>query len=142
MEEFYPMPLFVTIEVKNIIASLEWYEHSLGFRTVYVTSPEPDEKPSLAHIRRNRYQDLLLVPSKSGLPNSPGQGVSINFLPGDDSVDAIAKKAIAAKSAKVEGPINRPWNVREITIYDPDGYCIRFSEPIDLTKTFKEVMGD
>jgi hypothetical protein len=31
--------------------------------------------------------------------------------------------------------------VREITVHDPDGYRIRFSEPIDLTKTFAEVTG-
>ena len=62
-------------------------------------------------------------------------------IPGEEPVDTIAERAIAAGSPRVEGPVERPWNVREITVHDLDGYRIRFSEPIDTTKNFKEVMG-
>lgn len=66
----------------------------------------------------------------------------INFLPGEVSVLTIAERARAAGSPEVEGPIERPWNVREVTITDLDGYRIRFSEPIDMNKTFDEVIED
>jgi catechol 2,3-dioxygenase-like lactoylglutathione lyase family enzyme len=139
MEEFYPMPAFASLEVADVSASAAWYREALGFRSVYEAPPGPDGQPTLIHLRRERYQDLLLSPAPPGSLQSPGQGVVINFLPGAEPVAAIAEKAKAAGAPQVEGPVERPWNAREITVHDPDGYRIRFSEPIDLTKTFAEV---
>ena len=41
-----------------------------------------------------------------------------------------------------EGPVNRPWNTREIVVHDPDGYTLVFFEPVDITRTFEDVMGN
>ena len=35
MDDFYPMPIFVNLEVSNIDISAEWYQQALGFREVY-----------------------------------------------------------------------------------------------------------
>jgi hypothetical protein len=94
----------------------------------------------MVHLRRERYQDLLLFPSPSDSPVEPGEGLTINFLPGEVSLDALAEQVRAAGSTQVEGPLERPWNVRELTVYDPDGYRIRFSEPIDMEKPFEKVV--
>jgi len=139
MEEFYPMPAFISLEVTDVSVSTAWYEAALGFRSVYDAPPGPDGRPAMVHLRRDRYQDLLLFPAQPGSLSTPGQGVVINFLPGEESVDTLARNAKTAGSPMVEGPIERPWNVREVTIHDPDGYRLRFSEPIDTTKSFAEV---
>jgi catechol 2,3-dioxygenase-like lactoylglutathione lyase family enzyme len=139
MEDFYPMPAFVTLEVMNIVASVSWYENALGFRVVFQSPPAPAAEAMMVHLRRDRYQDLLLFSIQDGDMEKRGGGVILNFLPGDESV--IARRAASAGSSKVEGPIDRPWNVKEITILDPDGYRIRFSEVLDPDKSFDDVVG-
>ena len=56
-------------------------------------------------------------------------------------VEEIARQAQAAGTVDVEGPVERAWNVRDVTVCDPDGYPLRFSEPIDITRSFEDVMG-
>jgi catechol 2,3-dioxygenase-like lactoylglutathione lyase family enzyme len=135
MEDFYPMPMFVNLEVSNLDLSAEWYQQAFEFRVVYST-------PGLVHLRRDRYQDVLLFPSQSGELDSPGNGIVIQFQAGENSVDEIADKARQAGSKDVVGPLEQPWNVREVTVHDPDGYRLRFSEAIDTNLSFNEVMGD
>jgi catechol 2,3-dioxygenase-like lactoylglutathione lyase family enzyme len=134
------MPVFITLEVKDISAATRWYQEALGFRPVFDAPPGPDGKLTLVHLRRERYQDLLLVPTQMERTDPPREGLVINFLPGEESVSTIAERARAARSPEVDGPIERPWNAREITITDLDRYRIRFSEPIDMNKTFDEVI--
>lgn len=135
MDDFYPMPMFVNLEVSNIDISAEWYQQALGFREVY-------RVPGLIHLRRDRYQDVLLFPSESGGLDSPGKGIVIQLQAGEVSVDEIAENVRQSTPTSVEGPLDRPWNVREVTVQDPDGYRLRFSEPIDINLSFDEVMGD
>ena len=135
MEDFYPMPMFANLEVSNLDISTEWYQQALGFRVVY-------RVPGLVHLRRDRYQDVLLFPSESGRLDSPGRGIVMQIQAGEVSVDEIADKARQAGSTDVVGPLEQPWNVREVTIRDPDGYRLRFSEPIDTNLSFNEVMDD
>jgi len=69
MEDFYPMPMFINLEVADLPASVDWYQRALGFRVVF---EGPPGEPPMAHLRRDRYQDLLLFPA-------PGEGVPIQF---------------------------------------------------------------
>jgi SAM-dependent methyltransferase len=39
--------------------------------------------------------------------------------------------------ALVEGPVERPWNVRDLVVADPDGYLLVFTEPLDLASLAK-----
>jgi hypothetical protein len=55
-------------------------------------------------------------------------------------VDEIAQQARESGATRIDGPVVRPWNVRDVTVYDPDGYRLRFSEPMDLDRSFDEVM--
>jgi len=135
MDDFYPMPMFANLEVSNLDLSAEWYQQALGFHVVY-------RVPGLVHLRRDRYQDVLLIPSESGGLDSPGKGVVMQFQAGEVSAGEIADKARQAGSSDVVGPREQPWNVREVTVQDPDGYQLRFSEPIDTSLSFDEVMGN
>jgi predicted lactoylglutathione lyase len=137
VEDFYPMPMFINLEVADLSSSAEWYRQALGFRIVY---SGPPGAPALIHLRRDRYQDILLVTSQEASPFQPGKGIIIQIQAGSVGVEEIARQAKLAGTVLVEGPVERPWNVRDVTIQDLDGYRLRFSEPVDTTKSFKDVM--
>ncbi|WP_047153427.1 VOC family protein [Aneurinibacillus tyrosinisolvens] len=140
MEQFYVMPSFVKLSVHHITESAEWYAKALGFETVF-SMPGPDGKTMLTHLRRAKYQDILLVATPSeffSTQEHPGYGVTINFA--SDNVDEIFEKSKKLGASIIEGPLNRPWNAREITIQDLDGYQLTFTQQMDPSKTFTDVI--
>ena len=140
--EIYPMPMFPTLAVADVGASAEWYAEVLGFGTVFVL-PGTDGAPVLAHLRWRKYADVLLVPGWGRSPSGrKGVGVSLSFLVGDVSVDAMAERLVERGVELDEGPVTRAWNTREIVVMDPDGYRLVFFEAVDVERSFEEVMGD
>jgi uncharacterized glyoxalase superfamily protein PhnB len=142
-EEIYPMPIFPTLIVKDVEASSNFYQNVLGFKNIF-TMPGPDGKPSLVHLRWVKYADVLITKPRDGkeLTEPKGVGVSLNFNMlehFDGDMDAFAKHA-REKGANVTGPIDQPWNVREVTVFDPDGYKLIFAMPINLNLKFDEVI--
>jgi len=125
--ETYPMPSFVTLVVSDIERSTDWYCNGLGFLEVF-TMPGPGGAPSLVHLRWTRYGDLLLYPDRGGaLAATPrGKGVGLNYAAED--VDQLATRAREHGAQVVEGPVDRPWNARELVILDPDGYRLVFNQ--------------
>lgn len=143
-EEIYPMPSFPTLIVKNVEASSSFYQNALGFKPIF-TMTGPDGQPSLVHLRWTKYADLLIARSRDGkeLPEPKGVGISLNFnmfehFNGD--MEGFANYA-RENGANVLGPIDQPWNVREVTVWDPDGYKLIFTMPINLNLSFAEVIG-
>jgi len=143
-EEIYPMPSFPTLIVRDVETSSKFYQNTLGFKHIF-TMPGPDGQPSLAHLRWTKYADLLLTISRDGreLPEPRGVGISLSFhmfehFHGD--MEAFAKHA-RENGANVTGPVDQPWNIREVTVIDPDGYNLIFVVPINLNLSFDEVMG-
>jgi len=142
-EEIYPMPIFPTLIVKDVEASSTFYQNVLGFKNIF-TMPGPDGKASLVHLRWVKYADVLLTRSRDGteLTEPKGVGVSLNFNMMehfDGNVDIFATHA-RDHGANVIGPVDQPWNVREVTVIDPDGYKLIFAMPINLNLSFDEVI--
>ena len=142
-EEIYPMPLFPTLIVDDVETSSSFYQKVLGFKHIF-TMQGPDGKPSLVHLRWVKYADLLITRSRDGreLAGPKGAGISLNFnmlehFNGD--MDAFATH-VRENGANLRGPIDQPWNVREVTVLDPDGYQLIFSMPINLNLSFEEVI--
>jgi catechol 2,3-dioxygenase-like lactoylglutathione lyase family enzyme len=133
-EEFYPMPAFASLMVKDMAASRQWYHEVLGFRAVY-------EAPFIVHLRRERYQDILLLPAQPGNEITPSASIILNFNAGQTTIAAILE-TVRAGGARFEGPIERPWNVRELTVYDPDGYMLKFTEPLTTDRKFEDIMDE
>jgi hypothetical protein len=91
-----------------------------------------------------KYADLLLTSPREGEHStSPkGVGIALNFslferYQGD--IDALAKQA-RENGASVTGPIDQPWNVREVTVLDPDGYRLVFTVPLNVNLEFAKVI--
>jgi catechol 2,3-dioxygenase-like lactoylglutathione lyase family enzyme len=133
--EIYPMPMFATLAVSDVERSTEWYEEALGFKNVF-------GMPTMAHLRYRKYGDVLLVSTNTDLdPDQRRLGVDIHFTTEAETVAVIADRARAA-DAVVNGPEETPYNTREVTIEDPDGYTLVFSEPVDTSRSFEDVMGE
>lgn len=131
----------------HIVADLEaastFYQNVLGFKHIF-TMPGPGGRPALVHLRWVMYADLLITRSRDDkdLPEPRGVGVSLNFNMFDrfdGDIDAYAKQA-REKGAKVSGPVTQPWNVREVTVIDQDGYRLVFTVPMDIGLGFDKVI--
>jgi uncharacterized glyoxalase superfamily protein PhnB len=143
-EEIYPMPFFVRLIVSNLDVSSKFYQETLGFKHIF-TMPGPGGKAMLVHLRWSKYADLLLSLSRDGkpVPEPRGAGVTLSFQMlerFDGSVDALADQAKARGANIASGPLDQPWNVRELTIFDPDGYQLVFTTPLNTKLDFDEVL--
>jgi uncharacterized glyoxalase superfamily protein PhnB len=54
--------------------------------------------------------------------------------------EALAAQAAAAGATIAAPPADMPWNARECTIQDPDGYRLTFSQPINMQREFSDVL--
>lgn len=129
------MPAFVQLQVANLDQATCWYAEALGFRAIF-TMPGPDGSPLLVHLRRSRYQDLLLLRAarsrESAVPAGEGVRLYFQFEGGWEAFAALADRARGIGDATVEGPVETPWNTREVRAQDPDGYRVVFTKgPVD-----------
>ena len=143
-EEIYPMPLFPTLIVRDLEASSKFYQETLGFKHIF-TMPGPGGKPALVHLRWLKYADLLIALPRDGqaIPEPRGAGVSLSFQMlerFEGSVDALVEQAQAKGAHILSGPLDQPWNVREMTVLDPDGYRLVFTAPLNIGLGFDEVV--
>lgn len=142
-EEIYPMPSFPMLIVKDLEASSAFYQNSLGFKHIF-TMPGPGGQPVLVHLRWVKYADLLITGPRDGKESTDPKGVGISLNFGmfdrfDGDIDAFAIHA-RKNGANVTGPINQPWNVREVTVFDPDGYKLVFTIPLNINLGFDQML--
>lgn len=139
----YPMPLFVRLTVADLDESVEWYR-AVGFSVVY-------EMLGMAHLRYRKYADVMLVGedrvtgerrvTESAGERRRGRGVAVYLTVETESVDDVASRATAS-DLSMAGPHETAWNTRELTLRDPDGYELVFSEVVDPDRSFEDVMGE
>jgi catechol 2,3-dioxygenase-like lactoylglutathione lyase family enzyme len=130
--EIYPMMLFPTFEVRDIEASVDRYTRVPGFSPVY-RMQDREKRTHLAHIRRLKHQDILFVPRSQTAPNrAPASPSTLAFsAEAVDRIPALSAFAerIVQEGAVIEGPVDRPWNTRDVGVRDPDGYRLAFTTP-------------
>src|SRR5262249_12828022 len=88
--DVYAMPMFAVLEQPDLDAAIAWYQPALGCEPMFVARGA-DGRATVAHLRRARYQDLLLVPGAAGA----GERVKI-VLRADGDPAALAARARAA----------------------------------------------
>jgi hypothetical protein len=123
--DIYPMPSFPMISVADVDAVSQWYQ-ALGFVDVF-TMRDGDQKAMLAHLRWCRYADILISRARVAIEGPRGRGIVINFM--TLRPDDVADRARALGTVILEGPINRPWNARDVLIADPEGHRLNFTGP-------------
>jgi catechol 2,3-dioxygenase-like lactoylglutathione lyase family enzyme len=131
--EFYPMPSFPTLAVRDVEASSRWYQEALGFASVFAM-------PGLVHLRWAKYADLLLKPG-AAIADKKGAGITLSYAVPDGGIDALADRARAKGAVFVQEPGDRPWNARDFTVADPDGFALTFTMgPLKKDMSFDAVM--
>ena len=136
VEEFYPMPMFVKLFVSDVEYSANWYSAALGFRSVF--SLPKTSGQLINHLRLERYQDLLLIKSEGDV-RQPSNCNSIICFAFSGDMKSLAEQA-SKLGGRVEGPKLTDWNTREVTVEDPDGFMVTFSEVVDSSRKFDDVM--
>jgi len=127
--EIYPMPAFATLAVADVAAVAAWYERALGFTTVFA-GPSVGGQPTLVHLRRQKYQDLLLTAAApGGAPSEAPSSLTLSFSV-QEEVDALAARARSVAPlgrSSITGPLNTPWNTRDLRVMDPAGHRLVFT---------------
>jgi catechol 2,3-dioxygenase-like lactoylglutathione lyase family enzyme len=116
--DIYPMPAFTTLVVADLDRTVDFYTGALDF-VVLFTMPGG----TLAHLRRWRYQDILVRPGDA----APGAGWALSISSIAEELPALAEKARAHGGGTVEGPVDTPWNTRDLNVTDPDGYRLVYT---------------
>ncbi|MER6824426.1 VOC family protein [Streptosporangium sp. NPDC000563] len=120
--DIYGMPAFVTVTVADLDRTVDWYVNGLDFISLF-TVPGPDGNPVLVHLRRWRYQDILVR-----LGEAPAGGEwTISMMAALEQLDGLAERARAHGGGIVEGPFDTPWNTRDLRVTDPDGYTVVYT---------------
>jgi uncharacterized glyoxalase superfamily protein PhnB len=141
--EVYPMPVFAEMETGDVNALAGWYQVALDFGIMF-KAPDRDGQPMVIHLRRRKYQDVLIRYAQPGSEAKLAGGWSLCFQAGED-VDRLAERAAAAPvtgKSRVEPAEDTPWNTRQVRIVDPDGRVLVFSHPRfdpELTKRMQQI---
>lgn len=131
--DIYGMPAFVSLTVADVRAAADWFTTALDFVELFAMPPGDD--PMLIHLRRWRYQDILLRrdASDGGSKTSVGAGIQLSLAADYDELDAVAAAA-RAHGAEVIGPADTAWNTRDVSVVSPQGlrvvYTARRPEPL------------
>ena len=128
----YGMPMFATLNARDLDRTVSWFVDGLGFIVLF-TMPPPPSPTMLVHLRRWQFQDILVRPASG--PVTPARGLSLSFAAVYDEVGALADRARGHGGGSVDGPIDTPWNTRDVTTTDPDGHLVVFTagRPPSLT---------
>jgi uncharacterized glyoxalase superfamily protein PhnB len=122
--DVYGMPMFASLRARSLTATLSWYVDGLGF-VVLFEIPGPRGRPALVHLRRWKFQDLLVRPADR--PTVVGDGCVVSLAAVYGEVDALAERARAHGGGRVDGPMDTAWNTRDVTMTDPDGVAVVFT---------------
>ncbi|MGN4158008.1 VOC family protein [Staphylococcus auricularis] len=130
--EFYQMPMFNKVLVKDIEKSEKWYEKTLGFKSVFKFRNDKNEV-LMNHLRLEKYQDLMLI---SQTDFEVGNSIYLNILVKDieEKSQNISQKFIVNQLEE------QPWNAKEMTIKDPDGHLITLTQSNISDTDFEKLM--
>ncbi|MFF0612750.1 VOC family protein [Nocardia tengchongensis] len=119
----YPMPMFATFQVRDIAATTAFYE-AAGF--VALATIPGENGPAVVHLRRMKYQDLLLVPGEP-IPGS----VTVSFSAGGEDLATLAStlRECTFPGVTITGPADTAWYTSDVTITDPDGNRVILTAP-------------
>lgn len=139
----YPMPAFVSLAATDLSATVHFFTDALDFGVMF-SGPDVDGIPMLVHLRRARYQDVLVRQARSTGERS--DALVVNFAAADAAaIDALEERVRAAGATIVSPAADTPWNTHDLTVADPDGHRFTFTaraandQPGDFNRTMEEV---
>ncbi len=110
----------VSITVKDIHKSADWYQNVVGFGVERIFEHEGRlvfVGLKAGEVRLNLNQD----DGAKGWDRIKGLGSSINIWTTED-IDAIANRIKASGGKLDSDPVDAPWGARYFVLTDPDGF--------------------
>ena len=118
----------VSLTVKDLQKSLEWYQHVIGF-TIDRKIERDGKLRGVALIAGVVRITINQDDGAKGWDRIKGQGFSLN-LTTDQNVDELAKRIKEHGGVLDSEPTDMPWGARSFRLRDPDGYKLAFSRLI------------
>lgn len=119
------MPAFWTFTVVDLEETVRWYTGCLGFIELFRMPARPGSA-ELAHLRRRRYQDILVT---CGRPESPGPWLTLAATT-EELLEAASAVMVSGVGA-VHPPVATAWNTVDLHLSDPDGHRLSLTAPQD-----------
>jgi lactoylglutathione lyase len=119
-EAFIGVDLAASLSVKDLQASLSWYDEVLGF-----TIHQKHERQGRMMAVSLRAGDVrILITQDDGAKGSDrakGEGFSLQITT-RQNIDSIAKRITDRGGTLESDPVDTPWGVRMFRLVDPDGF--------------------
>jgi uncharacterized glyoxalase superfamily protein PhnB len=110
------------LAVNDLAASLAFYRDKLGFGIDF-------EAPGWAFISRDRFR-VALGDCADATPAAELGDHSYFVYVTVEEVDELFRELAAKGVETFNGPIDKPWGMREFGIRTPDGHRIMFGQPL------------
>ena len=114
------------IATDNVPAALDYYTRVLGFKKHFSYG----NPPVYAGIRRDEMLLYLTLDPELVSTLKESRLYPDVFLWVED-VDAAYQEHRASGAKIIEEIADRPWGARQYVVEDPNGYHLKFAEPID-----------
>jgi uncharacterized glyoxalase superfamily protein PhnB len=121
-ESFRARSLGASLTVKDLPASLAWYQNVLGF----TIDQRHEREGKLVGVSLKAGEVRMLLGQDNGAKGwdrVKGEGFSLMFTTTQD-VDAIAARIKENGGALVTEPTDMPWGARAFRVKDPDGFLL------------------
>lgn len=112
----------VILKSRDIAATIEWYER-IGFA---VRGRFPETDTTWVELAR----DGLVIQFVSGDTPWPGPPCFTGCMYVHPASVAAVHEEVRDRVESLRGVEERPWGARELTLSDPDGYFVTFTEPL------------
>lgn len=123
--DVYPMPIYVGLQSENPIELAETLIKGLGFGVMFL-GPDLGLGPTLIHLRRRNFQDVLITQGKPTATRC--------YLNATDELDDLFSKAYAFNANMAHEPVPLPWGGRECVVMVTEGVELVFFETPEQPK--------
>ena len=115
----------ITLFTDDLIAGTEFYGALLGLEEVYRDDVSVVYKcgETLINLLNTSQAPGLISPAPVGVQSQARAVYTLRFK----NIDDLAKDLDAAGVAILNGPIDRPWGVRTLSVQDPSGHIWEFA---------------
>ena len=126
-ESFNAVTFSISLTVKDLSKSLEWYNNVLGF-TIDRKMERDGKLRSVALKAGNARISINQDDGAKGWTRIKGEGFSLNITT-EQNIDKIANRIKELGGVLDTEPTDMPWGSRMFRLKDPDGYKLAISSP-------------
>lgn len=115
----------ITLFTDDLIASGDFYGGLLALKEVFRddSSIVYECGDTLINLLMSSQVPELITPAQMGSRNQSRAVYTLKF----EDVDALAADLVSAGITILNGPMDRPWGIRTLSIQDPSGHIWEFA---------------